>query len=101
MIATKITHTRLALSELAGSIPEDAWQLVKRVQDELASAADMAAQLESTLTVPNDAPRLLFPLRPQYEPYPRNPFKPCLKDLSEHNASSAPRLRLIPGKKIQ
>lgn len=67
MIAAKITNTRLALSELAGRIPEDAWLLVKSAQAELACAANMAAQLENTLIVPDAAPRILRPLHVQPE----------------------------------
>lgn len=68
MVAAKITHTRLALSELAGCIPEDAWLLVKRAQAELDCAAHMAERLETSFFhMPSIAPRIVRPLRQQPE----------------------------------
>lgn len=49
MIAAKIENARNALSILAGTVPEEIWQLVKAVQAELDDAAVAAGQLETTL----------------------------------------------------
>lgn len=56
MLAEKIEGASAALAEMAGTVSQDQWSLLRRIRAELDDAAETARWLEKNLHVPEAGP---------------------------------------------